>query len=112
MSCCVPSARRTSGSIQESLAVSADATAGPVSRVPSLPVRGGLRLQILLLLGGLLLLAFVPLFFAVATYTSATLQQLRVGHARALGRAIAAHAAEARASRNHEQLMSLLRAEV
>jgi signal transduction histidine kinase len=75
-------------------------------------VRGGLRLQILLLLGGLLLLAFVPLFFAVATYTSATLQQLRVGHARALGRAIAAHAAEARASRNHEQLMSLLRAEV
>jgi signal transduction histidine kinase len=79
---------------------------------PPSPVRGGLRLQILLLLGGLLLLAFVPLFFAVATYTSATLQQLRVGHARALGRAIAAHAAEARASRNDEQLMSLLRAEV
>ena len=75
-------------------------------------MRGGLRLQILLLLGGLLLLAFIPLFFAVATYTSATLQQLRVGHARALGRAIAAHAAEARASRNDEQLMSLLRAEV
>ncbi len=66
----------------------------------------------MLLLGGLLLLAFIPLFFAVATYTSATLQQLRVGHARALGRAIAAHAAEARASRNDEQLISLLRAEV
>lgn len=77
-----------------------------------LEVRGGLRLQILLLLGGLLLLAFVPLFFAVATYTSATLQQLRVGHARALGRAIAAHAAEARGSRNQAELMSLLRAEV
>lgn len=75
-------------------------------------MRGGLRLQILLLLGGLLLLAFIPLFFAVATYTSATLQQLRVGHARALGRAIGAHAAEARASRNDEELMSLLRAEV
>ncbi len=75
-------------------------------------MRGGLRLQILLLLGGLLLLAFVPLFFAVATYTSVTLQQLRVGHARALGRAIAAHVAEARASRSEPELMSLLRAEV
>jgi signal transduction histidine kinase len=75
-------------------------------------VRGGLRLQILLLLGGLLLLAFIPLFFAVATYTSVTLQQLRVGHARALGRAIGAHVAEARASRSETALMSLLRAEV
>jgi two-component system, NtrC family, sensor kinase len=75
-------------------------------------VRGGLRLQILLLLGGLLLLAFIPLFFAVATYTSVTLQQVRVGHARALGRAIAAHAAEARGTRTEQQLLALLRAEV
>jgi len=75
-------------------------------------VRGGLRLQILLLLGGLLLLAFVPLFYAVAAYTSVTLQQLRVGHARALGRAIAAHVAEARQGRSEEELMSLLRAEI
>jgi two-component system NtrC family sensor kinase len=75
-------------------------------------VRGGLRLQILLLLGGLLLLAFGPLFFAVATYTGVTLQQLRVGHARALGRAIGAHVAEARASRSEAELMSLLRADV
>ena len=75
-------------------------------------MRGGLRLQILLLLGGLLLLAFIPLFFAVATYTSVTLQQLRIGHARALGRAIAAHVAEARSSRSGEDLMSLLRAEI
>jgi signal transduction histidine kinase len=75
-------------------------------------VRGGLRLQILLLLGGLLLLAFIPLFFAVATYTSVTLQQLRVGHARALGRAIAAHVAEARQNRTEEGLLDLLRAEV
>ena len=75
-------------------------------------MRGGLRLQILLLLGGLLLLAFVPLFYAVASYTSATLQQLRLGNARALGRAIAAHVAEARASRSEAELMSLLRAEV
>ncbi|RYZ04052.1 MAG: HAMP domain-containing histidine kinase [Myxococcales bacterium] len=75
-------------------------------------MRGGLRLQILLLLGGLLLLAFVPLFYAVATYTSVTLQQLRVGHARALGRAIAAHVAEARERRSEAELMGLLRAEV
>jgi two-component system NtrC family sensor kinase len=75
-------------------------------------VRGGLRLQILLLLGGLLLLAFIPLFFAVATYTSVTLQQVRVGHARALGRAIAAHVAEARGNRSEQDLLSLLRAEV
>lgn len=75
-------------------------------------MRGGLRLQILLLLGGLLLLAFIPLFYAVATYTSVTLQQLRVGHARALGRAIAAHVAEARSSRTGDDLMGLLRAEI
>jgi two-component system, NtrC family, sensor kinase len=75
-------------------------------------VRGGLRLQILLLLGGLLLLAFVPLFYAVATYTSVTLQQLRVGNARALGRAIAAHVAEARERRSETELMGLLRAEI
>ena len=75
-------------------------------------MRGGLRLQILLLLGSLLLLAFVPLFYAVASYTSATLQQLRLGHARALGRAIAAHVAEARERRSEPELMSLLRAEI
>jgi hypothetical protein len=66
----------------------------------------------LLLLGGLLLLAFVPLFYAVATYTGVTLQQLRVGHARALGRAIAAHVAEARERRSEPELMELLRAEI
>ncbi|HYJ10043.1 MAG TPA: HAMP domain-containing sensor histidine kinase [Polyangiaceae bacterium] len=75
-------------------------------------MRGGLRLQILLLLGGLLLLAFIPLFFAVATYTSVALQQVRVGHARALGRAIAAHVAEARGTRSDQNLLALLRAEV
>ena len=75
-------------------------------------MRGGLRLQILLLLGGLLLLAFIPLFFAVATYTSVTLQQVRVSHARALGRAIAAHVAEARTNRSEQELLGLLRAEV
>jgi signal transduction histidine kinase len=66
----------------------------------------------LLLLGGLLLLAFLPLFFAVATYTQVTLQQLRVSHARALGRAVAGHVAEARRQRSESDLLRLLGAEV
>ena len=52
----------------------------------------------------LVLTLLAPLFFAVATYTSVTLQQLRVGHARALGRAIAAHVADARSSRTGADL--------
>jgi len=59
-----------------------------------------------------MLLAFLPLFFAVATYTSYTLQQVRESSARALGRAIAGHVAEARARRSSADLMALLDAEV
>jgi len=75
-------------------------------------VRAGLRLQILLLLGGLFLLAFVPLFLAVATYASFSLRQVRQSHAQALGRAVAGHVAEARAHRSPEQLLRLLGAEI
>jgi signal transduction histidine kinase len=75
-------------------------------------VKFGLRLQILLLLGGLMMLAFVPLFFAVATYTNYALKQIRESNARALGRAIAGHVAEARARRSPSDLMSLLDAEI
>lgn len=75
-------------------------------------MRAGLRLQILLLLGGLFLLAFVPLFLAVATYASFTLRQVREAHAQALGRAVAGHVSEARAHRSPEELMRLLGAEV
>jgi len=75
-------------------------------------VRAGLRLQILLRLGGLLVLAFVPLFLAVATYASFTLRQVRETHAQALGRAVAGHVSEARAHRSPEQLLSLLGAEI
>lgn len=77
-----------------------------------MPVRLGLRLQILLLLGGSLLLAFVPLFFAVATYTSVTLRQVRAASARALGRAVAGHVLDAKRLRSTEALSSLLAAEV
>jgi two-component system NtrC family sensor kinase len=75
-------------------------------------MRAGLRLRLLLLLGVLLLVAFVPLFFAVATYTSLTLQNLREAHSRALGRAIAGHVAEAGRNRSNRDLMLLLRAEI
>lgn len=75
-------------------------------------MRAGLRLRLLLLLGGLLLVAFVPLFFAVATYTSLTLQKLRESHARSLGRAVAGHVAAAGRGRSDEELMPLLRSQI
>jgi two-component system, NtrC family, sensor kinase len=58
----------------------------------------GLRLQIVLSLAGLMLLAFVPLFFAVASLTRATIVGARAEAARAIGRAIAAHVADARSA--------------
>ncbi len=75
-------------------------------------MKPGLRLQILLLLGGLLTLAFLPLFFAVATYTSVTLRDLRVQSARSLGRAVAGHVAEARGRRSADELRGLLDAAI
>jgi two-component system, NtrC family, sensor kinase len=53
--------------------------------------QAGLRLQIVLALVALMLLAFVPLFFAVASLTRATVLSAHEQSARALGRAIAAH---------------------
>ena len=40
--------------------------------------RPGLRLQILLLLGGLLLAAFLPLFFAITTYTRPGVRTIKI----------------------------------
>jgi two-component system, NtrC family, sensor kinase len=51
----------------------------------------GLRVQILLALGGVILVAYVPLFFAIAQVTRATSLAYREESARALGRAVAAH---------------------
>jgi len=59
--------------------------------------QAGLRLQIVLALAGLMVLAFVPLFFAVASLARATVLGAREQAARMLGRAIAAHVADARA---------------
>lgn len=72
----------------------------------------GLRLQLLLLLGGLMVLAFVPLYFATSTYTRLTLQRQQAAQAEALGRSIAAHVIEARHRRSAEQLMELLHAQL
>lgn len=71
----------------------------------------GLRLQILLALGGILLLAFVPLFFAVASLTRATLHSVRERDARALGRAVASQVADAEA-RDPESLKRTLESHV
>jgi two-component system NtrC family sensor kinase len=75
-------------------------------------VRLGLRLQILLLLGGLLLLAFVPLFHVVATYARFTLHEVRESSVRTLGRTIAGHVAYARAHRSAAELRVLVAAEI
>ncbi len=55
----------------------------------------GLRTQIILALAGLMALAFVPLFFAVASLARATLRDAREVAAQSLGRAVAAHVGEA-----------------
>jgi signal transduction histidine kinase len=57
--------------------------------------QAGLRLQIVLALAALMLLAFLPLFFAVASLARAASVHERELAARALGRAIAAHVADA-----------------
>jgi two-component system, NtrC family, sensor kinase len=61
-------------------------------------VQAGLRLQIVLALAGLMVLAFVPLFFAVASLTRASIAGARSQSARVLGHAIAVHVAQARAA--------------
>ncbi|WP_437957433.1 ATP-binding protein [Sorangium sp. So ce119] len=75
-------------------------------------MRLGIRLQLLLALGALLVLAFVPLFFAVASLTQATMGGVRASSARAIGRAIAGHVAAARASRSAPDLSQLLEAQL
>ncbi len=82
---------------------SAEASQSPFGTNPGRSrsrVRAGLRLQIVLALAGLMLLAFVPLFFAVASLTRATIEGARVQAARAVGLAIAAHVADVRAASN------------
>ncbi len=75
-------------------------------------MRLGIRLQLLLSLGSLLVLAFVPLYFAVASLTRATMGSVREASARALGRAIAGHVTAAREHRVDADLGPLLEAQL
>jgi len=75
-------------------------------------MKPGIRLQLLLLLAALMALAFVPLFFAVASLTQTTLRSVRASSARSLGRSVAAHVSEARIHRNDEGLQPLLDSQI
>src|SRR5580698_2090000 len=59
-----------------------------------------------------MLLAFVPLFFAVASLTRATLREAREQSARALGRVVAAEIGEATLAKDASRLASRLSSEV
>jgi signal transduction histidine kinase len=68
--------------------------------------------QIVLALAGLMVLAFVPLFFAVASVTRATLLGVREQGARALGRAVAADVGEVRARGDRREVERVLESNV
>jgi len=67
----------------------------------------GLRLQIVVALAGVILVAYVPLFFAIAQVTRATSVSYREDAARALGRAVAAHVGDTQRS-NPAELQRML----
>jgi two-component system NtrC family sensor kinase len=75
-------------------------------------VKWGLRLQLLLLLGALMLLSYVPLFFATSTYTRVGLEQLQRANAEKLGRSVAAHLTVLRKQTDEETFRDLARAQV
>ena len=68
----------------------------------------GLRPQLLLLLGGLLVLAFVPLQLALSTYTVVTLRQLDDAGAQTLGHALDAHVRELESVASAAELIAAL----
>lgn len=82
------------------------------ARAGSEPIRFGIRLQLIFALLGLLALAFLPLFAAIAELTKASLRDARETSARSLGRAVAARVAEATARRVPEDLRALLDAQL
>ncbi len=75
------------------------------------PRRAGLRVRIVLALAGLTVLAFGPLYFAVASLARATVQGAREQAAAALGEAIATHVFDAMATRDVEAVAHALRAQ-
>lgn len=77
-------------------------------RVP----RPGLRVQIVVALAVVILVAYVPLFFAVAQLTRGTSLAYREDAARSLGRAVAAHVAESSGRGDDTALRRTLHAHV
>jgi two-component system NtrC family sensor kinase len=75
-------------------------------------MKWGLRLQILVLLGVLLLLFYVPLFFATSTYTRVGLEQLQRENATKLGRSVAAHLNVLRAQSSEAAFVDFARAQI
>lgn len=71
-------------------------------------MRFGVRLQILLALGALLVVAFVPLYVAVARLTEASLAAARRDAALDLGRAVASHVLSARKERRTPEALEAL----
>jgi signal transduction histidine kinase len=69
----------------------------------------GLRSQIVVALAVLMLLAFVPLFYAVASLTRASVFAARAQQARALGRSLAAHVSDVWATRSASGVEHVLR---
>lgn len=75
-------------------------------------MRLGIRLQLLIALGALLLLAFVPLYVAMASLTRSAMVSVRESSVRSLGRAISGHVMAASRSRSVSTLQPLLDAQV
>ena len=75
-------------------------------------MRLGIRLQLLLAIGSLLVLALVPLYVATTQLTHATMAVARESAARALGRATAAHVLAASAWSAPDVVQPVLEAQV
>lgn len=71
-------------------------------------MRPGLRVQLLALLGVLISLAFVPLFFSTSTYTEWSFAQLQREKTQKLALSIAQQIAEAGEQLNEEQLLAVM----
>jgi two-component system, NtrC family, sensor kinase len=75
-------------------------------------MRLGLRMQLLLLLGGLICLTFVPLYFAIDTYSQVGLYRTQTETLTALARQVNGHVADSRPELDETRLLNLLSAEV
>ncbi|MFO0611217.1 MAG: ATP-binding protein [Polyangiaceae bacterium] len=75
-------------------------------------MKRGLRLEWLIAFGALLVLSFIPLYFAVSRLTEASLLGVRERSARELGRAIAAHVGSSASAHDPARVGALLDAQV